>query len=114
MIRLESGNRTVVARSYLKIRIFVPPVRTGICDRVKEDSSFQPPRLHRDLRHAYCCISRIGNEDPTPRVIRLRAGLSAYGRVGRKDNFEIASKQFGNTAPIDFPKGLWGAVRPSQ
>jgi hypothetical protein len=38
----------------------------GFWFKVKEDPSFQPKE--------YWCISRTGNEYPTPRVIRLRAG----------------------------------------
>jgi hypothetical protein len=67
-----------MARTHLKIRIFVPPVRTGIFDRVKEDPSFQPPRLHRDLRDAYCCISRIGNEDPTGEIFCIWCPLEDH------------------------------------
>ena len=48
--------------------------KLGFSFKVKEDPSFQPQE--------YGCISRIENEDPTPRFTRP-------WRVGRKDDFEI-------------------------
>jgi hypothetical protein len=59
---------------------------------MKEDRRFQPPQLHRDVRHTYGCVSRTGHEDSTLQFIRLR-------RVGRKEDAEMASEKDVSSQP---------------
>jgi hypothetical protein len=71
--------------SDLKIRLFVPQAKPGIFDKVKQDPNFHPPRLHRDLRQEYGCMSRTGNEDPTNSSLRpLVDGVEGVNHGGRR------------------------------